>query len=286
MIDASVIICTYRRDDVLRQTLEYLLTQRTSSVEYIVVDQEACHDEDTAAFLQNASQDGRISYYNLDVAGLTRARNFGARVAQGRILLYFDDDIVPCDNLIAQHLLNFQDDNISSVAGQVLHINESAAHAPGTFRHNKRVSPFQSLYGANFSIRKDVYHEIGGADEHLGIHAYTEDVLLAQHLCSLQKVIVYDPKASVQHLQHHVGGCRITDFTHRTHEEDRSHSKLYLYHKTRHRSDSQRQRIFWEALRHGPLRKHNVVRFWRQPYAWYAFLKAFCKAKSDASSSQ
>lgn len=279
---ASIIICTYRRDAVLCETIRYVLQTCPVDCELLVVDQVANHDAVSTEFLSEAQSRGQIRYFNLEKSGLTQARNYGARTALGEILIFLDDDVIPCPALIMAHLSAYADSEIKAVAGQVLNPGESPAFAPGMFTHTEPVRHFGGLYGANFSIRRSVFIEIGGADERLGIHAYTEDVLLARRLTECGHEIIFEPQASVRHLAYPRGGCRITDPSQSTAESSKSHSKLLLFHLKSQAGDKSRWRTLREALRQGPLRRENVMRPWRQPWAWLEFIKSYLKSKSDA----
>src|SRR5262249_37423547 len=151
-------------------------------------------------------------------AGLTHARNFGAAQARGEILLFCDDDVIFHPNWVREHVAMYRDPEVSAVAGQVLHRGEIARDAPGSFAHNRSAAHYSTVYGANFSIRKSVYERIGGSDENLGVHAYTEDLILSGRLREGGHRIAYSPAAGVLHLQTAVGGCRITDPTQQTRE--------------------------------------------------------------------
>jgi GT2 family glycosyltransferase len=285
VLRGSLIVCTYRRDDVLVATLESLIRMCPPDCELLVVDQIAEHTPETRNFLETASSASRLRYFNLDEAGLTRARNFGAKMAHGQVLIFLDDDIIPGAKLIEAHLAAYEDPKVAAVAGQVLNLGEEQKFAPGLFVHTEQMKDFRALYGANFSIRRAVFIAIGGSDERLGVHSYTEDVLLASQIVEKGFSIVYEPLASIHHLLHPRGGCRITDATQPTREWEKSHSKLYLFHIQFRTQHLNRWQTLRDAVRHGPLRRENVVRPWRQPWAWVAFLRAFGKARRDSACS-
>jgi glycosyltransferase involved in cell wall biosynthesis len=285
-IQASVIICTYRRDKVLVDTVDQVLAQAGGLAEIVIVDQKAEHDLATREYLQKKSNEGVIRYFNLDKAGLTYARNFGAAQARGAVLLFCDDDVVLRPNWIREHLAMYADQQVSAVAGQVLNVGQSACDAPGSFAHNQPMPTFSALYGANFSVRKSVYESIGGSDENLGVHAHQEDVILAQRLLKGAHRISYCPSASVLHLWAPIGGCRINDSTQPTMEWEKPYAELYWLHLNPPRGTSQWLRRLWRAVRSGPLRKDAVVHFWRQPGAWSGFVKSYWKARGAARSRQ
>jgi GT2 family glycosyltransferase len=250
-----------------------------------VVDQLANHDRLTAAFLENHASHEHIRYFNCGRSGLTFARNFGAVHARAGILIYCDDDVIIKNGWARSHMEAFQDGDVAAVAGQVLHRGDQPSDERGTFQYRHEVPRFTKLYGANFSIRKSVYIAVGGSDENLGVHAYTEDVILAKRLLERGHRIHYYPAASVIHLQSARGGCRISDQTQPTDEWEKAYSKLYWFYLSRPKSTTEYCARLWEAIRHGPLRRHTVVRFWRQPKAWHGFFLAMTKARRDASRS-
>lgn len=283
---ASVIICTYRRDDVLVQTIEHVLPECESiGAELLVIDQLADHPDAVQSQLDRWANQRRIRYVNLSRSGLTHARNEGAKMALGPALIYFDDDILPARDVLRGHLNNYSNPKIAAVAGRVLDVGKTPVKMPGSFSHDEPVEGFRQLYGANFSIRREVYWAIGGSDENLGVHSYTEDQILAHRLVSRGHLIRFDPAASVVHLLHPSGGCRVTDGSQPTDESEKSFSKLYWMFLADHIPWPSRRKLFWNALRHGPLRRQNVVKPWRQPKAWLGFGRATVNAYRKARSS-
>jgi GT2 family glycosyltransferase len=279
----SVIICTFRRDDVLVQTIEHLMPQcEAMGAELLVIDQLADHPVGVQRRLDAWHRADRIRYVNLTRSGLTHARNAGARMARAPVLVYFDDDILPARDTVQSHLRNYSDPSVAAVAGQVLDLGKSGSVSPGSFSHIEPVEQFNALYGGNFSIRRDVYWAIGGSDENLSVHAYTEDTILAHRLANGGHRIRYDPAASVVHLLHPSGGCRLNDESQPTDESEKSFSKLYWMFVATHMPWTSRRRLLWEALRHGPLRRPNVMNPWRQPKAWLGFTRATVKAYRKA----
>src|SRR6516164_6806606 len=139
---ASVIICTYRRDKVLMETIDQVLAQANGLAEIVVVDQKAQHDTATREYLRTKFEEGLIRYFNLEEAGLTHARNFGAVHARGAVLLFCDDDVMLCPNWIREHLAMYEDQEVSAVAGQVLNPGRFARDAPGSFDHNQPIPTF------------------------------------------------------------------------------------------------------------------------------------------------
>ena len=82
---ASVIIPTYMRDELLRDTIADVLRQDYSPIEIIIVDQSPSHDGLTAEFLESVRP--LVTYYQLPTPNLPAARNFGIRMSKGQVLL-------------------------------------------------------------------------------------------------------------------------------------------------------------------------------------------------------
>jgi GT2 family glycosyltransferase len=284
-IQASVIICTYRRNKVLVETVDQVLAQADGLVEVVIVDQKAQHDRATDEYLRTKSEQSLIRYFNLEKASLTHARNFGTSQARGALLLFCDDDVVLRPNWIREHIAMYEDQDVSAVAGQVLNVGGCARYEPGSFSHNQPIRNFDDLYGANFSIRKSVYESVGGSDENLAVHASNEDKILARRLVKGSYRIEYCPSASLVHLIWPAGGVRIGDRTQPTMEWEKSYGQLYWLHLNPPREISQWLKLFWIAARLGPLRKGTVVRFLQQPQAWSGFVKSYWKARRAARNS-
>jgi glycosyltransferase involved in cell wall biosynthesis len=83
----SVIIPTYERSTLLRQTVESALAQTFDGIEVIVVE-----DGSAAAATALRGCDGRVRYHRQEHRGVSRARNTGVRLASGEWLAFLDDD--------------------------------------------------------------------------------------------------------------------------------------------------------------------------------------------------
>jgi len=84
----SVVIPTYNRADLLRETVESVLAQTYAPVEVIVVDDGST--DGTAALMQGYTD--RVVYIRQENRGGTAARNTGTRAAKGTYLNWLDHD--------------------------------------------------------------------------------------------------------------------------------------------------------------------------------------------------
>ncbi|HZS09401.1 MAG TPA: glycosyltransferase family 2 protein [Blastocatellia bacterium] len=101
----SIVIPTYKRPDALAETLQNLLKldYPTDRFEVIVVD-DGSGDEtpQVAARMQPAFS--TLTCHSQSNAGAARARNEGAKIAGGEVLIFLDDDMIVPPSLIRQHL--------------------------------------------------------------------------------------------------------------------------------------------------------------------------------------
>lgn len=93
----SIVIPTYNRARLIRQTIDSVLAQEDRDFEVLVVDDGST--DDTAAVVR-AIRDERVTYYGKENAERGAARNYGAQRARGRYVNFFDSD----DLLYPNHL--------------------------------------------------------------------------------------------------------------------------------------------------------------------------------------
>jgi succinoglycan biosynthesis protein ExoM len=101
-MDASIVITTYRRTEMLAEVLDALKPQLVGrAIEVIVIDN--CPDTSAHATVQQAASD-YIHYVHEPRAGVVNARNRGVAEARGTYLIFLDDDEVPCAGWLAAWL--------------------------------------------------------------------------------------------------------------------------------------------------------------------------------------
>ncbi len=213
----SIVVPTYRREQVLCETLTHLLAQRYPDLEIVVVDQTAEHEPATRRFLREHA--GRLRYHLLPEPGLPDARNVGARLARGEVVLFVDDDIVPVDDgLVAAHAACYENVLVGAVAGRVLEPilpNAPAGHAYVN-AYGRIVSNFSgtspaevwTAKGANMSFRRRVLEEVGPFDRRYAGNSILEETDYCYRVRALGYDIRFEPKAAVHHLVAPTGGCR------------------------------------------------------------------------------
>lgn len=107
MPTVSVVIPTYNRSNIVKETIESTLSQTYTDLEVIVVDDGS--NDDTRSVIKHIS-DSRIEYYYKDNGGPSSARNLGLIKSKGRYISFLDsDDLWPPEYL--ETVINQLDEN-------------------------------------------------------------------------------------------------------------------------------------------------------------------------------
>jgi GT2 family glycosyltransferase len=225
----SVIIPTYGREAVLRETLGNVLQQDYPHYEVIVVDQTLNHEAETVAYLEELAAKQQIRLFNVTWASLPGARNYGVRRAVGEIIVFLDDDVILPPGFLAAHLKNYlQRPEIGAVAGRVFDRMKLAdfgsdlviedlppeAMDPGVglyhlnLVHTVKPQRVLTARGCNMSFRRELFekHDLW-FDERFRGSAVREESDFCLRIRKTGYQIWYDPEAHLVHLGEETGGC-------------------------------------------------------------------------------
>lgn len=218
----SVVIPTLGRETVLVETIGHLLRQQPAPAEILVVDQTVRHGEDVQAMLEQWHEAGAIRWIHQAVPGVVTAMNRGLAEANGQIVLFIDDDIVPSQNLLQAHCdAHSGHPDAWAVAMQVLQPGQvpgpQAWGSDGQGLQDDLEFPFHSSRGGwisnvmagNLSVKREHAVSIGGFDENfIPPVAYRFETEFARRLIGAGGRIWFEPSASVRHLRAPSGGTR------------------------------------------------------------------------------
>ena len=208
----SIVIPTYRREQVLLDSIRYLIDLETPAAEILIVDQSERHETATEAALRAWDREGKIRWVQLPQPSITHAMNTGLRMATNEIVLFLDDDIIPAPGLVAAHINAHAEKLSNIVAGQVLQPGEEVLPelpdgAEFLFRSGKRAW-LRELMGGNFSVAKNTAMAIGGFDENFVRVAYRFEAEFCDRAISAGEKILFEPAARINHLRASAGGTR------------------------------------------------------------------------------
>jgi glycosyltransferase involved in cell wall biosynthesis len=178
-IQTSIIIPTHNRRGLLIEMLQSLGRQDTpmEGLEALIV-LDGCTDG-TQEALQGLHVPYSLRAVPQDQAGPSAARNNGARLAKGDVLLFMDDDLLPIPGFLHQHIQEHCRDDRVVVLGRFLpepgvpkrgwHIWEERIFAKHyrLMKAGRRPPAGRRLYSGNFSVRREHFLGVGGFDESL-----------------------------------------------------------------------------------------------------------------------
>lgn len=220
----SVVVPTFRRPEILADTLHAVTTLDYPSdlLEVIVVDDAA--DAATARVV-SACQGGRpvVQYHPQERQGAAAARNVGARVAAGRVLLFVDDDIVLRPDSVQRHLRTLAHYAPCAVAARwefAPALIESLRGTPfGRYRiglerwvksriDTRRLDgPYleaEGISACNLAIAREDFWRVGGFSEAFP-YAGAEDQEFSIRARAAGLRLIYDEGHEVWHNDHRLG---------------------------------------------------------------------------------
>lgn len=219
-IDLSVVICTYNRYDILDQAIASIEVQNFDHARYELIIVDNSTDLKRQELFLSSVDIGCQSRVIVEaVPGLSRARNIGARAAQGRIVAYMDDDARAPLDWVAEIVSTFgRHECAAAVGGPVIPIwpapRPSWLHKwqEGLLTILERgptervLDPGEWLAGTNISFRRDCLIEAGLFEERLGRIGKTllsnEELMVTNKLRAAEYEIVYNPRIAMEHNVH------------------------------------------------------------------------------------
>lgn len=178
----SIIICTYNRSQLLSNALESILNLNaealSSSYEVVVVDNRSADDtkEKVMEFRRRAWFPLRYTYESLQ--GLSYARNAGIENAEGKYVVFIDDDCTVHPNWLSSLMDAVAEHKCDLAQGKIL-LNTDGINLPtwiddedkanfGHFDLGDQVIYTDIILGGNMCIKKSLFEKHGMFDVQLG----------------------------------------------------------------------------------------------------------------------
>ncbi len=214
-VEVSFIYNYYRKESTIFQSLESIQNQSPSmcgrdQIEIIVVDDgtEIEHVRDVREMLP---PEVIYLWQRKCKYGICRAKNTGAKMANGRVLVFIDPDIVICEDftdalLRAVHCYGERVLQSSYIEGYYFEGSPDPRAEFGVWEIPNRVtSRFSQLASTCFGISRRLFMESGGFDEDI-IHGGVEDLAFGYHVGTLPETgIVFNTEMQVKHIPHPPG---------------------------------------------------------------------------------
>ncbi len=160
----SVVVCTRNGTATLNQCLDSLLALRYPDFEVLLID-----DGSGPQIAEIVKGYPTVRYHFQEHAGLSAARNLGARLATGSIIAYTDDDCITHPDWLLHLSHAFADESVAAAGGPNIppaprnRIERVVAAAPGAPAHVLlNDTEAEHLPGCNLAIRKEALTQVGG----------------------------------------------------------------------------------------------------------------------------
>ncbi|UIE39912.1 glycosyltransferase family 2 protein [Leptodesmis sichuanensis] len=203
VLTISIIIPVYNGGANFHQCLSSLSAVRSRVLEIIVVDDGGTDDSGLLA-----KQIGAKVFKFASPGGPARARNRGARIAQGSILFFIDADVTLTEKTIDQVLATFREcPTLAALIG-------SYDDEPGAknflsqyknlfhhYTHQTSCEEASTFWGACGAIRREAFWAVGGFDERYR-YPSIEDIELGYRLKRAGYQIQLNKAVQVKHLKH------------------------------------------------------------------------------------
>lgn len=195
----SVIIPAFNAEKAIGNCLSALRNQSFSDAfEIIVVDDGS---KDNTCVVVNGFRG--VLLHKQSNAGPAVARNQGAHLASGRILVFTDSDCIPSKNWLEEMIKPFQDPEVVAVQGAYITQQRGIvprfcqAEIEERYERMKKKDRVDFIGSYSAAYQKDVFFQAGGFDEQFRT-ASGEDSDLSYRLSKTGKM-VFNPKAIVLH---------------------------------------------------------------------------------------
>lgn len=260
----SIVIPTYKREQVLIDTIEHLALQKIAPTEILIVDQTPKHTSLISQKLSQYEKIGKIRWIRLPKPSIPYAMNIGLKLSRYKIVLFLDDDIIPNNNLIDAHIKAHSNKRHNIVAGRVIQVNKAISenNQKSAFAFSSKRQQFVSeVMGGNFSVKRELAIDLGGFDENFIDVAYRFEAEFCERVLKSGEKIFYEPAASIGHLKTYSGGTR--SFGHHLTTLKHSHSVGAYYYLLRSKMNHNRLfKIFGRPLRAIKSRFHLKHPWW------------------------
>lgn len=199
MVKFSVIIPVYNASKTLDICLTSVLNQTIRDYEVIVVDD--CSADNSEEIIKSY----QVNLIKLDKnSGSGIARNEGAKISQGKFLMFIDSDIIVQEDWLEKIEKDFREldtDIVSGTYGASVGNSflEKFAFYELLFRRPSKPGFVNSFPSNNFAIKKEVFKELNGFPTERNFFA--EDLEFGLK-ASIKYKIFWDPSIKVSHHFH------------------------------------------------------------------------------------
>ena len=207
----TVVICTYRRDELLAISLQTLNEQTLDRSAYRVV----VVDNAGLATTRGVAERFGVDYITEPQLGLSHARNCGASTCTTPWILYLDDDIRAPADLLEKFVRRIETQDCAALGGIARHWFRTTPPVWLRRYYAEPIRPSRQtefgtlpdehyLIGCPFAVRKGAWQQVGGFSPEVGMKGHTvgrgeeDEFQLRMRRAGLR--ICFDPEIYLDHL--------------------------------------------------------------------------------------
>ena len=236
----SVVIPTYRRPNSLKAILTSLKTQSYKNFEVIVVDQ---NPRKSAVRMPKLRQ--RVSTVALAKPNRSLAKNCGMARANGDLILFCDDDIVPGPDFLQAHVTAHRGDQVAGVSCRTVEKDLPEIQSKNICRvawYGKMIAGFQSdvtcftetLVGGNMSINRAALMNAGYFDSAYAGTSIFEEQDFSERLRAQGWKLLFTNASTVVHNLQSTGNTGVRERHPSEYYHDFHHNEILYFLKNRH----------------------------------------------------
>ena len=198
----SFIIPTYNAEKTIQNTINSILKQSETSLEYEIIVVDDGSTDNTKNIIQELESNEKIKYYNKENSGVAETRNYGVQKANGEYIIFVDaDDYVSQDLL--KDIESYIKEQIELIKWNPLFVGEDKEilKAPKSAYFEKVTGEdgFNKLFGKdnfldclwNYAIKKEIMLEFPNGTYHEDFATMPLIILNAKSMVSLNKYEYY-----------------------------------------------------------------------------------------------
>ncbi|MGH9590933.1 MAG: glycosyltransferase family 2 protein [Terracidiphilus sp.] len=250
-MDISVVVPTFNRRELVKRAVESLFAQTFPAGQYEVIVVVDGSEDGTADALREMKAPCRFTVVEQPNGGLAAARNSGARVAEGDLLLFLDDDMLCVPELVEAHVeahrnaartvgfgcILLSPESPPSLAAECFNRELGAFYLRQKASDADAVEDLEHVFG-NSSLSRELLKEAGGFDASFRMR---EDLELWVRLTAMKVRPTYVEHAMAYQYYAKTGADLIRDseafavadvMFARKHPEARHHGQLRLLERT------------------------------------------------------
>lgn len=187
----SCVVPTYNRAHFLKDAIESTIAQTYPHWELIIVDDQSA-DNTAEVARRYQEKDPRVKYFLNPQKGVSSARNYGIRMAQGDYIAFLDDDDISLPHRFESQLKAMK----KSGNGFLVSGFQSRNKETGEVLEEQKLELKATCTGfpSRWMIRKDLLDKSGGFDQ---TAAPLEDIELSMKLAAYETFALHDDIVAV-----------------------------------------------------------------------------------------